>query len=249
LEKLSLRYPASPCSSIPVTGSMSLSRHLLLARLHPTKNAQPTDLWLERTFQRKARANVWKRNLPGQAKHAALCFNGGPAWFPRPPPPATRWHQFKPCRHQFKPRRHHHGAGCAATPMPLVASTLPWARRPGLIQQGLTEEEGKGRRRTDRRAPKSTEGAVVRQGMWRSSAPRTNVNHSQLLQHEAGLGDVAVPTIFYALAINRVRCEAAIMSDVREYAEKKEKKPHHAYTPQTKIVFPCKTNVQQGCNI
>lgn len=138
--------------------------------------------------------------------------------------------------------------GCTATPMPLV-SILLWPRQPGLIQKGLAEREGKGRRRTDRRAPKSTEGAVVRRGMWRSSAQRTSVNHSQFLQHKAGPGDVAVPSISYATAINRVWCKAAITSDTGGNTRKKEKNTHHTCTPQTKTAFPCKTSVQQGCNI
>lgn len=126
--------------------------------------------------------------------------------------------------------------GCAATPMPLVTSTLPWPRRPGLIQKGLAEGEGKGRRRTDRRAPKSTEGAVVRRGMWCSSAKRTNVNHSQFLQHKAGPGDAAVPSIVYATA---VEFDARLpLCLTHEGIRGKKKKTHATHThPKPKLCF------------
>lgn len=41
-----------------------------------------------------------------RAKHAALRFSGGPAGFPRLPPSATHWHQFKPRRHRRWLRSH-----------------------------------------------------------------------------------------------------------------------------------------------
>lgn len=100
LEKLSLRY--NPLQQLPHYRQQSLSRHPLLARLHPTKMRCLLICGWGGCFKGKLEPTSGRETSLVRAKHAAQGFNGGPAWFPQPPPSATHWHQ-------FKPQCHHHG--------------------------------------------------------------------------------------------------------------------------------------------
>lgn len=126
------------------------------------------------------------RNHPGKSQACSTGFNGRPAWLPD--------HHCLPHRHWFEPRQHCHGAGHTSAPCHEHSATAKVTRADPERDHG----GGRQRRCTDR-LPKRT--AVVRGRTWPSSARRTNVNHSQFLQHKAGLRDIAVPSIFYAMAV------------------------------------------------
>lgn len=97
LEKLSLRDPASPCSSVFIPSSRARADITCLHVCMPQKCAAYLFVAGEDVPKESSSKRLEETSLV-RAKHAVLCFNGGPAWFPRPPS-ATRWQPFKPCCH------------------------------------------------------------------------------------------------------------------------------------------------------
>lgn len=116
---------------------------------------------------------------------------------------------------------------CTVTPM----NTLPQPRRPGLIQKGSWRGKGKEmHRQTCQREQRE---------LWLEeecgpAQPRGPVLiHSQSLQHKAGLRDIAVPCIFYVIA---VWCEGAIKSDTWENMWQKNQTTPHIHTPNQNCI-------------
>lgn len=134
-------YPASPCSSIPIPGSRAWAD---ISCLHVCIPQKHTACWFaagENVSKESSSKQLEETSLV-RAKHAALHFNGGPAWFLWPPPSATHWCWFKPCHHHHSAWPHQ----CPLSQAPYHGQgNQGWSRKglwSGKRKAGDTQTEG-----------------------------------------------------------------------------------------------------------